>query len=367
MIVKNNYNECLTNLACSIRKYFDLEYKHNTLNYIDKILEEKQPKNVVLILFDGMGSRILNRTLEKDSFFITKTFKEITTVFPATTTAATTSIRTGLNPVEHGWLGWNTYISPINKTITLFRDTEKGKKDICKEFLENKKQLITETITEEINKTGTYRAMELLPFGENKYEDLDNMIEIIKNETKKEGKKFIYAYDNDPDHTMHNFGPDSNQVKELIQIRNNKIKELCDKLEDTLVIITADHGHKKVNHIFLNDYPEILDMLERTTSIEQRAVSFKIKSQLKEKFKNEFNNLFGKDFSLYEKEDIIKSNLFGDGQHNELFEEAIGDFIAIAENSDKCILMDGDEKLYSQHAGYTEDEIYVPLIIIDKK
>jgi len=29
MKVKNNYNECLTNLACSIRKYFGLDYKHN--------------------------------------------------------------------------------------------------------------------------------------------------------------------------------------------------------------------------------------------------------------------------------------------------------------------------------------------------
>ena len=41
MIVKNNYNECITNLACSIRKYFKLDYKHNTIEYIDKILEEK--------------------------------------------------------------------------------------------------------------------------------------------------------------------------------------------------------------------------------------------------------------------------------------------------------------------------------------
>ena len=40
MIVKNNYNECLTNLACSIRKYFELDYKHNTLDYIDKVLDE---------------------------------------------------------------------------------------------------------------------------------------------------------------------------------------------------------------------------------------------------------------------------------------------------------------------------------------
>lgn len=34
MEVRNNYNECLTNLACSIRKYFGLNIKHNTLDYL---------------------------------------------------------------------------------------------------------------------------------------------------------------------------------------------------------------------------------------------------------------------------------------------------------------------------------------------
>ena len=126
MQVKNNYNECLTNLACSIQKYFGLSTKHNSIEYIDKLLNEKQPKTVVAILFDGMGSRILDRTLDKNAFFIKNKVKEITTVFPATTTAATTSIRTGLNPIEHGWLGWNMYIAPINETITLFKNREKG-------------------------------------------------------------------------------------------------------------------------------------------------------------------------------------------------------------------------------------------------
>ena len=51
MKVKNNYNECLTNLACSIRKHFELDYNHNTLDYIDKLLEEKQPKNVIVMLY----------------------------------------------------------------------------------------------------------------------------------------------------------------------------------------------------------------------------------------------------------------------------------------------------------------------------
>ena len=75
MIVKNNYNECLTNLACSIRKYFGLNTKYASLAYIDELLERKQPKNVVVILFDGMGSRILDRILSKENFFMKNRIK----------------------------------------------------------------------------------------------------------------------------------------------------------------------------------------------------------------------------------------------------------------------------------------------------
>ena len=50
MKVRNNYNECLTNLACSIRKYFELDYKHNTIDYIDKILNENKPKTNIDII-----------------------------------------------------------------------------------------------------------------------------------------------------------------------------------------------------------------------------------------------------------------------------------------------------------------------------
>lgn len=88
MEVRNNYHECITNLACSIRRYFNLETKHNSLSYIDKLLDERKPRNVVLLLFDGMGSNIIDRVLDKNDFFIENRIKKITTVFPATTVAA---------------------------------------------------------------------------------------------------------------------------------------------------------------------------------------------------------------------------------------------------------------------------------------
>jgi len=363
MIVKNNYKECLTNLACSIRKYFELDYKHNTLDYVDKILKDYNPKNVIVILFDGMGSKILDRTLEENDFFIKNKLTDITSVFPATTTAATTSMRTGLNPIEHGWLGWNTYIAPIDKTITLFLNTEKGKNETCEEFLKVKDKLVTKVITEEINEVGKYGAIELFPFGKNKYKDLDDMINRILEESKKDGKKYIYAYDDEPDATMHEIGNDKEKVKQLIKERNDKIKELCEKLDNSIVIVIADHGHINVEPIYIKDYPEIYNLLERTISLEQRAISFKVKRGYKDLFEKLFNEQLSKYFKLYKKKDIIDSKLFGYGVENELFDKAIGDYIAIAQTTNKCLLDIGDELLVSHHAGYTDDEIYIPLIV----
>ena len=369
MKVRNNYNECLTNLACSIRKYFELPYHHQTLPYIDKILEEKKPENVILILFDGMGSKILERSLSSNDLFIKNKYKEITTVFPATTTAATTSIRTGLNPIEHGYLGWNTYINEIDKTITLFLNEEKNTNKVSKEFLDYKSKLSYKSIAVEITETTDYIGKEFFPFKAKntiKYDNLKHGLNLLSEEISKKGKKFLYLYDDEPDHSMHNYGPNSNIVKKIIKEKNDCIKEFSKKIKNTIVFIVADHGHIKVDNIFLKDYKKILNMLERTTSIEPRAVSFKVKKEFLNTFETEFKKNFGKHFKLYSNQEIIDANLFGYGQPHNIFKDAIGDFIAIAEDSNKALLNIDDKILVSQHAGYTDDEILVPLIIIDK-
>ena len=365
MIVKNNYNECLTNLACSIRKYFELDYKHNTLDYIDKLLEEYNPKNVVVLLCDGMGSNIMDRILSKDSFLIKNRLKAITTVFPATTVAATTSITTGLNPVESGMLGWDSYYKDLDNVYATFLGYKKGSVEGDLPDPEankyNEEHMKTKTIAEYINEAGKYKGYNLMPFGQDPYLDIYDMDERIIELCKSDGKKFIYAYDEDPDHTMHRLGWEDPEVQKIFHTINERVEKLSKLVKDTVFIVVADHGHTNVENILLEDYPDVVDCFKRTTSMEPRATNFFIKEDKKYEFKELFNKYFGNYYDLYSIDEVIESKLFGDGEENPIYRDLLGDFLAIAKTEKTLIY--GNQMFKSHHAGYTEDEIMIPLIV----
>lgn len=163
---------------------------------------------------------------------------------------------------------------------------------------------------------------------------------------------------------MHKLGCDSNEVKEVIMDLNNRIEKLSKKLKDTIIFVVADHGHKNVINIDLNEYPDVVECFSRCTSLEPRATNFFIKEDMKITFEKLFNKYFSNDFDLYTIEDVIESKLFGDGQENVKYRDSLGDYLSIAK-TDKTLIYKGFEKYKSQHAGYSDDEIYVPLIVID--
>ena len=374
--MKVNYDECITNVACSILKYFNCNYYHKTIPILDEILNEKNPENIILILFDGMGSRILDKTLDKDSFLIKNRIKEITSVFPSTTASSTLSIQTGLNPSEHGWLGWSNYISPINKIIQLFWEVEKGqspKNDKNEEFLKIKENYLSPKLLVDIIKEKNYDTYSVSPYSDYKYKTLNQMFNIIKEklEIKNNKKKFMYVYNPEPDSTMHRYGCDSDEAKKLILERDKKLEVFYNKYLDknSLMIIVADHGHINGDHIYLSDYPDIKDLMETSIFGEARCPMFKIKDGKQNEFKELFDKYFGNDFYLLPKEEIINKQIFGDikYQENKLFNSSLGDFIAINKNNDnKVLLDDNDFQMTSVHGGNSDDEIYIPLIVLYK-
>ena len=101
-------------------------------------------------------------------------------------------MQTGLNPIEHGYLGWNMYLSPIDETVELYTSINKETGKPSTKYHEVKKEYLSpKTIVDEINEQNKYHAISLFPFKDTKYKDLDEMISIIEKECQKEEKKYI--------------------------------------------------------------------------------------------------------------------------------------------------------------------------------
>lgn len=299
------YDNSIVSLASSIRRYFELDVYHNTLSDIDKILEEYKPRNVVVILFDGMGSRLIKKILGENSFLYRNMLKEISSVVPATTTASTTSMLTGLTPVEHGWLAWDLYFKKEDKIVTMFTNKIKDTDIDADSVSLARKYFPYKDICELINEDGKHYAKLIASFNENKYEDIDDMISKIKSSLNIKDKNYIYVYNPEPDTTMHITGTDSKETRDYFELINKKVEELYNTIsDDTLLIVVADHGHINCDTVILEDYKDIFNTLDGSTSFEGRLCSFKIKDGREEEFVYLFNKYFSNYFVLMTKEEL---------------------------------------------------------------
>lgn len=361
-----DYDRSLVSLASSVLKHFGAEAKHPTLKEMDVFLA-KGYENVVVMLFDGMGTAILDKHKEQSPFLRSHMRGSISSVFPPTTTAATTSVESGLTPLEHGWLGWTLYFGEIDKNVCVFPNTEYGTDEQAAAFHVGRKYIPHTTLEDEINKTGDAKAYFISRHATIKVDSVQEICDNVKNLCEQNGRKYIYTYWNQPDHDIHDYGTVDEHVAEQIKLIDESVKRLCDELKNTLVVVIADHGLVDVKWVSLQDYPDICECLIRIPSIESRALSFFVKEGMKDVFKERFLNAFGSDYILLTHEEALLSGIFGNGTPHEKFDDFVGDFLAIA-TSDLCIepfALD-EHPFVGMHAGLCEDELNVPFIAIEK-
>ena len=385
-----DYGNCLVNLANSVLKQFGAETTADTLDAADKYLA-KGHKNVVLLLLDAMGISIVEKHLAADGFFRSHLRHTYYSVYPPTTVAATTSVLSGLYPNEHGWLGWDMYYPELDKNVTVFRNVNQmaEKKDAAPTVLNQQhewewgmdslaEQLPAaefnagfrytpyRNILDRINDAGGH-AYACMPFLPPFPDTFDKILARVKELCEAPGKKFIYAYWNEPDSTMHRTGTMSAGTHELVLSLEEKIRKLAASLSDTLLIITADHSHMDSKNICILDYPEVLNCLVRMPSFEPRTLNLFVKEEYIDAFPEIFRKSFGDAFLLLTKKEVLEEKLFGPGNDRPGLRDMIGDYVALAV-SDMSIFNTHYEaqEMPGGHAGLTAEETRIPLIVVEK-
>lgn len=358
-----DYKNCIANLPNSVLKYFGVPTVGDTLPLADRYLTG-QYKNVVVLLLDGMGTYILEKNLPKDGFFRQHLAGSYDSVFPPTTVAATTSADSGLQPIEHSWLGWDCYYPQVDKNVTVFFNVEQGTENPVADSSAAQTYCGYKSTVQRLTEAGrtAYYDTPFVPPFPNTFDAVCSRIEEL---CREDGNKYIYSYWSEPDGVMHRYGAYSPEAKSTMAELEAGVQKMCAELDDTLLIITADHGHVDGRNVVITDYPKIMECLKRLPSIEPRALNLFVKDGMKEQFEREFEQAFGNDFVLLTKQQVYDINLFGNGTRHVCADGMIGDYVAVAV-TDLTVFCTHEEadSIVGVHAGSTAEEMTIPFIVI---
>lgn len=368
--IKVDYNNSILSISNSLLRHFSVPSGYATMPEVDKVLA-KGYTNVVLMIVDCLGSAILHKNLPQNSFLNQHVLKNISSVFPPTTAAATTTFHSGLPPIHSGWLGWMIYFPQYDKIIELFRNTEfySGREISepapAETFLKYK--TIYEQITEKNPEVEYHKVFP--PFDPNGVSSFAEMCEkVVQISGENSHKKIISAYWTEPDHSIHIYGTQAPEIKEILKDIEAQIKKMSEQLKDTVVIISADHGAVDVEEVYLNTYADICETFLRPPALEARFLTFFIKPDKKDVFERLFKEYFGDDFRLFSKQEFLSSGICGPAEIHPLAPDFFGDFVAIGVKNKNLRYSTGEREfsnLKADHAGFSSDEMTVPLIILE--
>ena len=381
-IVLPNYEHCILGTITSILKYYNVETKHKSSEKIDNLLKEKIYKNIIFLVLDGLGQQLLNE-ISPEGVLNKNKIDCVTSVYPSTTTAALTTYYSGQPPYETGWIAWSQYFKEYGRALDMFSHNESYMREPLKEPLIDVFKTVVnyESIFEKIEKASPdVKVYEVEPeYAEKrakrtiKADNIDELIMNIEELCNNEERKFILAYSDNPDSLLHKFGTTSDEAKLFIKETEKKIEEMVNKFnEDTILIISADHGHKDIERSYtLLDYPEIQECLIMPPSLESRILAFWVKEEMKELFVERFNKVFKDEFWLMTKDEFLnKYHFLGYGNKHSKIDDFIGNYVALSIGGSmiriETFLAEGKPIKKSTHCGLTKEEMEVPVIIMKK-
>ena len=368
MEVKPDWKNSILNVSATLADYIGVKSNIAKIDILKNELN-KDYKNVIYICMDGLGMFQLEQNLPKSSILRENVRKTITSVFPSTTTNATSSLYSATYPSQHGLFGWSLYFEKLNSCVDIYI----GQNSYTREPVDM--STIEDYLTFETyfskSKIPAYIVfpdfMKYLQTSTKNYSfsTVEEAFDVLKEIVKVDEKKFVYCYLPEPDATMHNYGTTSKEAKAVIKNINKLTEELANQSTDTLIVVTPDHGQTDItSYIPLYEDKELISTLKTPMFLEPRATGMFVKKECEEKFLKAMKKYEDK-IELLKTTDLIKDNFFGP-KTDKL--EMLGDYIAVVKNDYEHILFKKDSTRFKgHHTGLTKKEMILPLIMISKR
>ncbi|MFA7209466.1 MAG: alkaline phosphatase family protein [Parcubacteria group bacterium] len=373
----------IVNLISSIKKAFGGSSQYEPLKDFD--VSGFAKKSIVIIVIDGLGYEYLVR-YGQGSFLRENLKGRMTSVFPATTAAAMTSLLSGVAPQQHALTGWFMYLKEIGILSVVIRFASRaGRINLCKSRISFGDVYGQESLFEKLDAVSflvkrkdyigkayslaTSRGAERLG-----YVTLNGFFRQIHRALDgNRSRKYVFAYWDRFDNVCHKKGTDSREAEKHFRELDKKIASLAKSLENenTAIIVTADHGlidTKESDRIIeLKNHPEFAATLSMPLAGELRAAYCYVKPDMIGQFEDYVKRNFNQYCDMHKSADLIEKNYFGLYGPDSRLADRIGDYTLIMKEN--YIIKDsvlGEEyKIFiGNHGGTSKEEMFVPLVVI---
>ncbi|RKD97565.1 alkaline phosphatase family protein [Halopiger aswanensis] len=346
---------------------------------------ETDVENVLVVLLDGLGLNrwrsertdvpLLERLTERG------TVTPLTSVYPSETAAAMTTYHTGALPADHGVIGWNVHEPTVGTSFLALPFVDKAGNPPA--GLEPDDVADADPWVAALESEVDVRYVTGYPEHEahatnHEYDALENLGETLEDALAAAASpSYTFAYVPHVDVAAHQHGTTSEQYRETLaqacaQLEDALAAVDLETAEETLVLVTADHGHVDTDldrNVDLTAFDVLEESLERGPDGEPiryagspRNVHLHLREGTVERVREELSSRL--DARIFRRETVLEEGLFGDCEPSATFERRLGDLVV--SHRELGVWYGGDYEpdeleLVGMHGGLNPDEMLVPL------
>jgi predicted AlkP superfamily pyrophosphatase or phosphodiesterase len=318
---------------------------------------------VVLLVLDGLGWNAVREHAARVPTIAGMQGRAITTVVPATTATALTSISTGLAPAQHGVLGYRMVVS--GEVLNVLRWTTKDARppdpfDVQRHTAFLGREVPVVTKAEFRNSGFTHAHLRGARFVGWSTESvlIEHCVRLVAS-----GDRFVYAYYAGIDNVAHEFGLHNGFYERELEFADRLVGDLLMALPSgTALLVTADHGQV---HLERDDWIG-LDALASMVDVMAGDGRFRYVYAHKGAARDlaaAATELLGEHAWVRTRAQVLDDGWIGTGATGSI-PGRLGDVVLAARDSSAFVdpALPVEVRLRSGHGSLTADEMYVPLV-----
>jgi hypothetical protein len=356
-------------------------------------------ERVIFLLVDGIGwRRVWKAWRELDQKFPEELaargalINPITTISPATTSVATTTLWCdGSAPAAHGMVGYTYLMSDYSAVLNMLFWRPIAKEGAAGELLQwglqpetflpvpsvaqrlNEREIVTTALKPgDIVHSPLSRMQQRGAKPRGYMNDTDLWLKLREWLGDYEGERaFCSAYYPDFDTFSHRDGPDAPTWDSLWQTFRYHLSSFWDSIpatqrKGTLLLISADHGHVPCppeRHTYLSQHPELTRMLTVMAGGEPRHTYLYPRPHHMADVRAYCDAHFAQDYAILTLDEAVQGGLYGDPNRvNPETRRRLGDLILLSRGNATLWHEEKDNLPIGMHGALEPDEMVVPFL-----